>query len=293
MFSRIELARAVAPGAEARVRINKTYEDPLSYWVEDDGSVVFKRSLGIFRNSVVLPQGYTLESSSIQGEVMQLETGQVKVSFVNWHGYAADVLVKGTPVASPLPLSSVNAGAGGEQEAAYNNTEALYDLGAPGSGAYTITADADLYRQGAFLDVPPLAAEEAENVDISSLLGSSWAAPSAAMSVTNLDTGADMKVDYAAGTVGPISPYGRLRLSTSVSDATAYSTAGSELVFTRVFSAPRTTVLLPPGYTLVKATVPVRVGTDSAGRSWVHWSTATEGAESDCTIVAVKVAAKL
>ena len=40
MFSRIELARAVAPGAEARVRINKTYEDPLSYWVEDDGSVV-------------------------------------------------------------------------------------------------------------------------------------------------------------------------------------------------------------------------------------------------------------
>jgi hypothetical protein len=37
----------------------------------------------------------------------------------------------------------------------------------------------------------------------------------------------------------------------------------------------------------------VRVGNDSAGRTWVHWSTATEGAESECTLVAVKTISKL
>ena len=52
-------------------------------------------------------------------------------------------------------------------------------------------------------------------------------------------------------------------------------------------------VLLPEGYTLIKATVPVRVGTESSGRSWVHWSTATDGDQIHCTLRAVKVQAKL
>jgi hypothetical protein len=237
MFSRIELAREVAPGVEGRVRINKTYEDPLSYWVEDDGSVVFKRSLGIFRNSVVLPVGYALASSSINGEIMQLETGQVKVSFVNWHGYAADVLVKGTPIASPLPLSPA---APGTVEAAYNNTEAQYDLGAPGSGQYTITADVDLHRQDSYLDVPP-SQQEPVLADISPLLASSWAAPAPAMAAMNLDTGEALEVGEG-GSVGPLSPYGRLRLTATVDDPASYSIAGGELLFSRLFSAPRTTV---------------------------------------------------
>jgi hypothetical protein len=51
-------------------------------------------------------------------------------------------------------------------------------------------------------------------------------------------------------------------------------------------------VLLPAGYTLIKATVPVRVGT-SGGRTWVHWSTASEGGEAECTLRAVKLQPKL
>ena len=52
-------------------------------------------------------------------------------------------------------------------------------------------------------------------------------------------------------------------------------------------------VLLPAGYTLIKATVPVRVGTNSDGRTWVHWSTASEGGEAECTLRAVKLQPKL
>jgi hypothetical protein len=51
--------------------------------------VVFERALGIARNSVVLPVGYALASSSVSGEVMQLPSGQVKISFVNWHAHPA------------------------------------------------------------------------------------------------------------------------------------------------------------------------------------------------------------
>ena len=43
-----------------------------------------------------------------------------------------------------------------------------------------------------------------------------------------------------------------------------------ELVFARLFSAPRTTVLLPPGYTLVKATAPVRPTRPArVGGAWI------------------------
>ena len=70
--------------------------------------------------------------------------------------------------------------------------------------------------------------------------------------------------------VGPLDPQGRLRLSATVTDAASYRTGEvGELVFSREFSAARTTVLLPAGYTLARATVPVRAGTDeSSGRSW-------------------------
>ena len=54
------LARPVAPeGGEARVLIDKTYEDAASYRVDGGGrEIVFTRPLGIKRNAVVLPAGY-------------------------------------------------------------------------------------------------------------------------------------------------------------------------------------------------------------------------------------------
>ena len=251
MFSRIELARKVAPGAEGRVRINKTYEDPLSYFVETDGTVVFKRSLGIFRNSVVLPIGYALASSSVNGEIMQLETGQVKVSFVNWHGYAADVEVRGTPVTAALPLSVA---APGTVEAAYNNTEVLYDLDSAGSGRYTITADVDLHRQDAYLNpfqpASSTPSSQQGKLDVAAILSSAWLDPvqtPEALSITNLDTGEALAVDDE-GKIATVAnaPYGRLRFSALAEEVTHYHVdRGQELVFSRIFCAPRTTVRAP------------------------------------------------
>ena len=52
-YIKVHLARPVPDGGGARIRILKTYKDPKSYFTEGD-AVVFTRSLGIPRNSVVL-----------------------------------------------------------------------------------------------------------------------------------------------------------------------------------------------------------------------------------------------
>ena len=285
LFSRMELARPVGAGGEARVRVNKTYRDPLSYWVEDDGSLVFKRSLGIQRNAVVLPLGYALASSSVQAEVLQLPSGQVKLSFVNWHGFASDVHVIATPIAEPLPLLPASEGA---VEAAYDNTEALYDL-ADQVGLYRIVADVDITRHSADLTQSPAThfpfgeLDSADRLRLSdasgvagALLSRGWLAPATLeeLAFRSLDSGERLAVEQTAegSAVGPLDPQGRLRLSATVTDAASYRTGEvGELVFSREFSAARTTVLLPAGYTLARATVPVRAGTDeSSGRSWAY-----------------------
>src|SRR5690242_11442483 len=57
-YIRVTLAHPVpADGGEARILIDKTYEDAKSYFIDGD-FIVFNRPLGIKRNAVVLPKGY-------------------------------------------------------------------------------------------------------------------------------------------------------------------------------------------------------------------------------------------
>ena len=72
----VDLARPVPKGGQARIRIDKTY-------YQEDGTIVFDRSLGIKRNSVVLPKGYELVGANYPSQVTQEEDGRIKVSFMN------------------------------------------------------------------------------------------------------------------------------------------------------------------------------------------------------------------
>ena len=81
-YIKIRLARPVPAGGETRLRIDKTYKDPKSYTVED-GEILFSRSLGIKRNSVVLPMGYELIACNYPSQVMTQSDGRIKVSFMN------------------------------------------------------------------------------------------------------------------------------------------------------------------------------------------------------------------
>jgi hypothetical protein len=55
-YLQIKLQHAVVKNSEYRLLIDKTYADLKSYFTEGD-KIVFDRSLGIKRNSVVLPKG--------------------------------------------------------------------------------------------------------------------------------------------------------------------------------------------------------------------------------------------
>lgn len=92
-YIKVQLPRPVPSGGELRLRIDKTYRDPKSYFVEGD-RLVFTRSLGVRRNSVVLPAGYELVACNVPAQVLQEADGRIKVSFMNPGPDAASVMVK-------------------------------------------------------------------------------------------------------------------------------------------------------------------------------------------------------
>jgi hypothetical protein len=82
-YIRIRLPRPVpADGGQVRLLIEKTYKDPKSYFTEGD-AIVFTRSVGIRRNSVVLPAGYELTACSVPSQVLNETDGRIAVSFMN------------------------------------------------------------------------------------------------------------------------------------------------------------------------------------------------------------------
>lgn len=78
----VHLARPVPPGGEARILIDKTYEDRRSYQAGGD-TLVFNRPLGIKRNAVVLPAGYELTGVNYPSQVRREADGRLAVSFIN------------------------------------------------------------------------------------------------------------------------------------------------------------------------------------------------------------------
>ncbi|HZD95695.1 MAG TPA: hypothetical protein VE133_15635, partial [Candidatus Sulfotelmatobacter sp.] len=74
----------IPKGGETRIRIFKTYTDPVSYTVSD-GQLVFTRPLGIKRNVVVLPKGWELVGCASPAMVSTDPDGRVRLSFLNDH----------------------------------------------------------------------------------------------------------------------------------------------------------------------------------------------------------------
>jgi len=94
---------AIKKGQSARLRMSETYTAPESYRLEGN-ELVFERSLGRSRNSVVLPRGWYLTASSIPATVRQTSDGLTRLDFVNGRPDPIDVLIKGKKTASePAP----------------------------------------------------------------------------------------------------------------------------------------------------------------------------------------------
>src|SRR5512147_87248 len=84
----------IKKGQSARLRLSETYTAPQSYRLDGD-ELVFERSLGRPRNSVVLPPGWYLTLLSIPAVVRQTPDGLTRIDFVNGRPDSVDVLIKG------------------------------------------------------------------------------------------------------------------------------------------------------------------------------------------------------
>jgi hypothetical protein len=295
-YIKISLARPVPSGGQARIRIDKTYVDPESYFTEGD-EVVFARSLGIRRNAVVLPGGYELVEANYPVQVDTEADGRIRVSFMNPGPGSVDFHV----TARPLPEGVVPgrhlqraegvAPAGGGAptharvgwafpERAFQNRDITYFLLEPETHSFRLFHDYTESRPGVdrYLNVVRA--------------GSSASDPEA----WDLDTGARLEVEQLRGPeitrrgielgsepdpdtevvviwFEPVPEGGstRIRIWETYTDPGRYLLAGDELVWDRGFGRARNTVVLPDGWYLTSSAIPGVVSETDDGRIQVRY----------------------
>ena len=76
------LARALEKGTTNRSRLMETYADPKSYYLDGE-ELVWDRTFGRLRNTVVLPAGWYLTALSSPATIQTLADGRVAIYVVN------------------------------------------------------------------------------------------------------------------------------------------------------------------------------------------------------------------
>lgn len=272
-YIRVKLARPVPPeGGEARVLIDKTYEDARSYFVEG-GDLVFNRPLGIKRNAVVLPNGYELVSCNYPSQILQEPDGRIKITFWN-----------ATPAEAPLILRARRAAglAAGRSsiapsrldERAYQNREIVYFLQQPETHAFDLYHDYTETRVGVgtYLNVvragSRVSKPSARNLDTGELLAHEVlvgdAITRAKLEVQNVTPTTEVVVFRFPPVKSGQSV--RLRMFETYTDSARYRLVGDELIWDRGFGRPMNAVVLPAGWLLTNSSIPATVTTMPDGR---------------------------
>jgi hypothetical protein len=272
-YIRVALARPVpADGGEARVLIDKTYEDAKSYFV-DGADIVFNRPLGIKRNAIVLPAGYELVACNYPSQILQEADGRIKITFWNVTPAEAPVVLRARKAAT-LGATKSSVAASRLDERAYQNREIVYFLQQPETHAFDLYHDYTESRPGVSTYLNIVRA------------GSTVSKPSA----RNLDTGEMIANDLLVGDaitkakldVQDVTPTTevvvfrfpvvkadqsiRLRMFETYTDTARYKLAGDELVWDRGFGRPANAVVLPAGWLLTNSSIPAAVSTLPDGR---------------------------
>jgi hypothetical protein len=278
-YIRVELARPVpANGGQARILIEKTYEDPKSYFTDPKtGEIVFDRPLGIKRNSVVLPKGFELSGCNFPSQVLQEKDGRIAISFWNSSPAQAPLVVRAKSWAGSSDAPSSQAEK--LQERAHQNRDIVYFLQPPETHAFALYHDYTESRPGT-----------ARYVNVVRD-GSHVSTPSG----RNLDTGAPLRIQVIRGadiekagfdkddrpakitadsevvvfSFAPVKPGSsiRLRMSETYTDPESYKVVGDELVFFRTFGRAHNAVVLPQGWVLTNSSVPGTVSRLDDGRT--------------------------
>lgn len=76
------LSRPVGKGESTRLRLKETYTDPKTYYLDGE-ELVWDRTFGRLRNTVVLPPGWYLTALASPATIQTLPDGRVSVYVVN------------------------------------------------------------------------------------------------------------------------------------------------------------------------------------------------------------------
>ncbi len=276
-YIRVTLARPVpAAGGEARVLIDKTYEDAKSYFT-DGTTIVFNRPLGIKRNAIVLPRGYELESCNYPSQILQEPDGRLAISFWNSTPAEAPLVLRARPVASLATgtgavRSSVQARL---SERAVQSREIVYFLQQPETHAFDLYHDYTESRAGTdhYINVVRAGSRvsnpSARNLDTGEPLPLE-VLKGAAINSAKLDIGeavtASTEIVVFRFSPVELGATTRLRMSETYTDSARYRLDGDELVWDRSFGRPANAVVLPAGWVLTNSAIPATLSTLPDGR---------------------------
>jgi hypothetical protein len=288
-YLQVNLTKPVPANGEYRLLIDKTYKDVQSYYSDGD-KFVFERSLGIKRNSVVLPKDYELTACNYPSQVMMEADGRIKVSFVNRGPASVPLRIEGRKLSKsvypPLKVAEpvIPPAQGRDKskarigysfpERAYQTREIVYFLQQPETHSFRLYHDYTETKEGVNKYVNVVRT------------GSKASHPSA----INLDTGKPLKVetlvgkaikdkgidigaDYAPMAEAIVIWFGavkkgastRIRIEETYTDPNRYLISNNELIWDRSFGRVHNTVVLPDGWYLTANAIPATVYLNEQG----------------------------
>lgn len=272
-YIRIQLPRPVPKDGGVRLLIEKTYKDPQSYTRKGADRISFSRTLGIRRNSIVLPAGYELTSCNAPAQVLAEPDGRLSVSFMHTGPAAFPLVIEARRTAQAGALAS--RADDRLSERAHQDREIVYFLQPPETHSFDLYHDYTESRPGVnrYLNVVRK--------------GSRASSPSA----RNLDTGEALRVETLRGDAlpksgsgddeeippdaevvvahfDPVPPGGsvRIRIAETYTDPKSYRLDGDVLIFDRTFGRPQNAVVLPAGWLLTASSIPAQVSETPDGR---------------------------
>jgi hypothetical protein len=273
-YIRVKLTHPVpADGGQARLLIDKTYEDASSYFLRGD-TIVFSRPLGIKRNAVVLPKGYELVSCNFPSQVLQESDGRIGITFWNNTPPEAPLMMRAVRVGAKVSGATTSSAASRLGDRAHQDRDIVYFLQQPETHAFDLYHDYTESRPGTSTYINEVRA------------GSTVSSPRA----MNLDTGEPLKFEILKGEAITRANLGvsnvtpdleivvfrfapvkagesiRLRMFETYTDTARYKLVGDELVWDRSFGRPSNAVVLPAGWVLTNSAIPATVSTMPDGR---------------------------
>ncbi len=276
-YIRVELPRPVPKDGVSRLLIDKTYYDPKSYFPAGD-TLVFSRSLGIKRNSVVLPTGYELISVNVPSQVLRESDGRVLISFINAGPDAASLVVRARPataVSQPPSARASSVPASRLSERATQTRDIVYFLRQPETHAFDLYHDYTETREGVgqYLNVvragSTVANTSAQILDTGAPL-TTQTLKGDAITRAKLDIEEPVKPETEVVLISfPAVKQGqsvRLRIAETYTDSVRYRVEGGELIWDRSFGRPTNAVVLPAGWYLTHSSVPATVSMTADGR---------------------------